>query len=61
MDREGFEKLVLQLTARTSHPSSWVWNPRASYHIPLFSYLAAQGYRVAIINPLLIQTSQSVP
>jgi transposase len=26
----------------------------ASYHIALFSYLTAQGYRVAIINPLLI-------
>jgi len=26
----------------------------ACYHIPLFSYLTAQGYRVAIINPLLI-------
>ncbi len=26
----------------------------ASYHVALFSYLTAQGYRVAIINPLLI-------
>ena len=26
----------------------------ASYHIALFSYLSAKGYRVAIINPLLI-------
>jgi len=26
----------------------------ASYHLPLFSYLTAQGYRVVIINPLLI-------
>jgi transposase len=26
----------------------------ASYHLPLFSYLTAQGHRVAIINPLLI-------
>jgi transposase len=26
----------------------------ASYHIALFSYLTAKGYRVAIINPLLI-------
>ena len=26
----------------------------ASYHIALFSYLTAKGYRVAIINPLLV-------
>ena len=26
----------------------------ASYHIALFSYLTAKGYRVVIINPLLI-------
>ena len=26
----------------------------ASYHIPLFTYLAAQDYKVVVINPLLI-------
>jgi len=50
MNREGFEKLVLHLpeTALIGMEST------ASYHIALFSYLTAQGYRVAIINPLLI-------
>jgi len=50
MNREGFEKLILQLpeTALIGMEST------ASYHIALFSYLTAKGYRVAIINPLLI-------
>jgi transposase len=50
MNREGFEKLILQLpeTALIGMECT------ASYHIALFSYLTAKGYRVAIINPLLI-------
>ncbi len=53
MDREGFEKLALRLP---TDKSSFLlgMESTASYHIPLFSYLAAQGYPVVIINPLLI-------
>lgn len=53
MDREGFEKLALKLPA---DKSSFLlgMESTASYHLPLFSYLTAQGYRVVIINPLLI-------
>ena len=53
MDREGFEKLVLKLPM---DKSSFLlgMESTASYHLPLFSYLTAQGYRVVIINPLLI-------
>ena len=53
MDREGFEKLILKLP---KDKSSFLlgMESTASYHIPLFSYLTAQGYRVVIINPLLI-------
>ena len=54
MNRNGFDKLVLQLT-KTSTASLLVgMESTASYHIALFSYLTAKGYRVAIINPLLI-------
>jgi transposase len=51
MNREGFDKLILAL------PSDNLllgMESTASYHIALFSYLTAKGYRVAIINPLLI-------
>jgi transposase len=52
MDRGGFDKLILQLP---KEPSLLLGvESTASYHIALFSYLTAQGYRVAIINPLLI-------
>ncbi len=53
MDREGFEKLVLKLP---TDKSSFLlgMESTASYHLPLFSYLTAQGYGVVIINPLLI-------
>jgi transposase len=50
MNREGFEKLILQLPETTLIGME----STASYHIALFSYLTAKGYRVAIINPLLI-------
>jgi transposase len=33
----------------------------ASYHIPLFSCLTAKGYRVAIINPLLVANFANAP
>ena len=53
MDREGFEKLVLKLPTDKSSFLLWM-ESTASYHLPLFSYLSAQGYQVVIINPLLI-------
>ena len=53
MDRGGFEKFILQL------PEDKVslflgMESTASYHIALFSYLTAKGYRVLVLNPLLI-------
>jgi len=54
MNREGFDKLILQLPTRGTASLLFGLESTASYHIALFSYLAAQGYRVAIINPLLI-------
>jgi len=52
MDREGFEKLVFHLEGSRSLLLGL--ESTASYHIALFSYLTAKGYRVVIINPLLI-------
>jgi transposase len=54
MNREGFDKLVLQLGARRAASLLLGMESTASYHSALFSYLTAKGYRVAIINPLLI-------
>ena len=54
MNREGFDKFVLQLAARSTASLLLGMESTASYHIALFSYLTAKGYRVAIINPLLI-------
>jgi transposase len=54
MNREGFDKLMLQLTAMSTASLLLGMESTASYHIALFSYLTAKGYRVAIINPLLI-------
>ena len=52
MDRKGFEKLILHLKRKSSLLLGL--ESTACYHIALFSYLTAKGYRVAIINPLLI-------
>jgi transposase len=52
MDREGFEKLVFHL--KGSRSLLLGLESTASYHVALFSYLTAKGYRVVIINPLLI-------
>jgi transposase len=52
MDREGFEKLLIHLKGSCSLLLGL--ESTASYHIALFSYLTAKGYRVVIINPLLI-------
>ena len=53
MDRQGFEKLILHLPANKTSLLLGM-ESTASYHLPLFSYLTAQGYGVVIINPLLI-------
>jgi len=53
MDRKGFEKLVFHLKRKRSSLLLGL-ESTACYHIALFSYLTAQGYRVVIINPLLI-------
>ncbi len=52
MDRKGFEKLLAHLKGRDSLLLGL--ESTACYHITLFSYLTARGYRVVIINPLLI-------
>ena len=53
MDRQGFDELIVRLP---KDKTSFVlgMESTASYHIPLFTYLAAQEYRVVVINPLLI-------
>jgi transposase len=53
MDRTGFEKLIFHLRKRRSSLLLGL-ESTACYHLALFSYLTAQGYRVVIINPLLI-------
>jgi len=52
MNRDGFEKLIFRLPKEGSLLLGL--ESTASYHIALFSYLTAKGYRVALINPLLI-------
>jgi transposase len=53
MDREGFEKLIVRLPKdKTSFLLGM--ESTASYHMPLFTYLAAEDYRVVVINPLLV-------
>ena len=53
MDRQGFEKLLLHLKGKECSPLLGL-ESTACYHLALFSYLTAKGYRVVIINPLLI-------
>ncbi len=53
MNREGFEYLLRTLP-HTNAGLLFGMESTACYHIPLFSYLTAKGYRVVIINPLLI-------
>lgn len=54
MNREGFDKLVLRLPTGETASLLFGLESTVSDHIALFSYLTAKGYRVAIINPLLI-------
>jgi transposase len=54
MNKQGFEDLLLRLPKKNTASLLFGMESTASYHIALFSYLTAQGYQVAIINPLLI-------
>ena len=54
MDRKGFEKLKRHLAAVSISSVLIGMESTASYHVNLFSYLASEGYRVLLINPLLI-------
>ena len=54
MDRKGFEKLKGHLGAVSTSSVLIGMESTASYHVNLFSYLVSEGYRVILINPLLI-------
>ena len=54
MDRKGFEKLKRHLAAVSVSSVLIGMESTASYHVNLFSYLVSEGYRVLLINPLLI-------
>ena len=54
MDRKGFEKLKRHLGAFSISSVLIGMESTASYHVNLFSYLVAEGYKVILINPLLI-------
>jgi transposase len=53
MNKSGFEDLLRRLPYSDTKLLVGM-ESTACYHLPLFSYLAAQGYPVAIINPLLM-------
>ena len=54
MDRKGFEKLKGHLKAVSISSVLIGMESTASYHVNLFSCLVSEGYRVLLINPLLI-------
>jgi transposase len=54
MDRQGFEKLKGYLAAVCVSSVLVGMESTASYHVNLFSYLVSEGYKVILINPLLI-------
>lgn len=54
MDRKGFDKLKGHLAAVSISSVLIGMESTASYHVNLFSYLVSEGYKVLIINPLLI-------
>ena len=54
MDRKGFEKLKGHLAAASVSSILIGMESTASYHVNLFSYLVCEGYKVLLINPLLI-------
>jgi transposase len=54
MDRKGFEKLKGHLASVSVSSVLIGMESTASYHVNLFSYLVSEGYKVILINPLLI-------
>ena len=54
MDRNGFEKLKGHLGTISVSSVLIGMESTASYHVNLFSYLVSEGYRVILINLLLI-------
>lgn len=54
MDRKGFEKMKRHLASISLSSVLIGMESTASYHVNLFSYLVSEGYRVILINPLLI-------
>jgi transposase len=54
MDRKGFEKLKGHLAFVSVSSVLIGMESTASYHVNLFSYLVSEGYKVILINPLLI-------
>jgi len=54
MDRQGFEKLKGHLAAVSISSVLIGMESTASYHVNLFSYLVSEGYKVILVNPLLI-------
>jgi len=54
MDRKGFEKLKGHLGTISVSSVLIGMESTASYHVNLFSYLVSEGYKVILINPLLI-------
>ena len=54
MDRKGFEKLKRHFADFSVSSVLIGMESTASYHVNLFSYLVAEGYKVILINPLLI-------
>jgi transposase len=54
MDRKGFDKLKGHLAAVSISSVLIGMESTASYHVNLFSYLVSEGYKVLLINPLLI-------
>lgn len=54
MDRKGFEKLKGRLSSVGISSVLIGMESTASYHVNLFSYLVSEGYKVILINPLLV-------
>jgi transposase len=54
MDRKGFEKLKKHLSSFSVSSVLIGMESTASYHVNLFSFLVAEGYKVILINPLQI-------
>jgi transposase len=54
MDRKGFEKLKGHLSSAAISSVLIGMESTATYHVNLFSYLVSEGFKVILINPLLV-------